>query len=87
LPVELYRYGRPFLFATRANVHVEGTVSDTRGVAFTVESNKAMGINYVYPKEVLSIPKMPNTVDFYDLTHAWWGEKDTTEFNLNHELK
>ena len=87
LPVELYRYGRPFLYATRADVHVEGHVSDNRGVAFTVENNKNMGINYIYPIEVLSIPKMENTVDFFDLSHCRWNEEKTTEFNLNHVLK
>ena len=62
-------------------------MSDSRGISFTIENNKGMGVNYVYPKEVLSIPKMDNTVDLYDLTHAWWGERDTTEFNLKFELK
>lgn len=87
LPVELYRYGRPFLYATRAEVHVEGHIADNRGVAFTVEKNKEMAINYIYPIEVLSMPKMDNTVDFTDLTHAKSNEENTTVFNLNHVLK
>jgi len=87
LPVELYRYGRPALFATRANVHVEGMISDSRGTSFNVKCDKGTGINYVYPKEVLSIPKMNNTIDCYDMLHAWWGERETTEFNLKFELK
>lgn len=87
LPVELYRYGRPFLYATRAKVHVEGHIADNRGIEFTVENDRNMGINYVYPIEVLSIPEMENTVAHYDLSHAQWDERETTEFNLQHELK
>ncbi len=86
VPVELYRFGRPFLHATRANVQIEGRIADENGAEFSVEKNTKVGINYVYPIDVLSIPKIDNTIDFFDLSHAWWNERNTTNFNFRSEV-
>jgi putative protease len=87
LPIELYRYGRPFLYATRAEILVEGKINDSRGDEFYIEKDKNSKITYVYPTETLSLPKVRNTVEFFDLSHAWWKETKIKDFNFNHELK
>ena len=87
LPVEILRFGRPFLYATRADIHIEGLIGDDNGVEFNVVRNKKIGINYVFPIDVLSIPKIENSIDFFDLSYAWWNEKNTTSFNFSNEDK
>lgn len=82
LPVEIYRFGRPFLYATRAKIQISGKISDDTRTEFNVERNNKIGITYVYPTDVLSVPKVKNGIDFFDLSNAWWNEKNTTMFNF-----
>jgi putative protease len=81
LPLEVYRYGRPVLLATRADVAIDGMIKDQRGNEFRVIHGKD-GISRVYPKVAMSIPRIKNTLDFYDLTNARWNETDTSQFNF-----
>lgn len=83
LPVEIYRYGRPVLLATRAAIPAEGHIHDARHNSFSVRKETKAGLTYVYPKAVMSIPRIPNTVDFYDLTNAYWNEEETATFNFD----
>jgi putative protease len=82
LPVEIYRYGRPVLLATRAAIPAEGHIHDIKHNSFSVRKEAKAGLTYVYPKAVMSIPRIPNTVDFYDLTNAYWNESEIATFNF-----
>jgi putative protease len=84
--LEIYRYGRPALLATRAFIPAEGKIRDSRSNKFFIHKDTKSGLSYVYPAEVLSIPRIPGTVDFYDLTNSYWNEKFTTTFNFEHAL-
>lgn len=87
LPVEIYRYGRPVLLATRADIPVpDGHIRDARNNGFSVRNDKNAGLTYVYPKSVMSIPRIQGTIDFYDLTNAHWNEADTGDFNYTSGL-
>lgn len=86
LPVEVYRYGRPPLLATRATVSVEGDIKDIRENRFIVKKDKRAGITYVYPRPVMSIPRVPGAADFYDLTNAYWNEEENSAFNFDFGL-
>jgi putative protease len=82
LPVEIYRYGRPALLVTRAEVPQKGKIKDARNNVFSIEKDRRTDMTSVYAKEVFSIPKLPGTLNFYDLTNANWNEKETSEFNF-----
>ncbi len=56
LPVEVYQRGLPFLLATRAEVAVEGPITDSRGKEFRVETSSDGVLHYVYPREFLELP-------------------------------
>lgn len=86
LPVELYRHGRPVLLVTRAAIPVEGEISDRRGNEYTVKYDRRDGLTRVYPKKIVSLPRLPGLLDFYDITQANWNAKETSEFNFNGEL-
>jgi hypothetical protein len=86
LTVEVYRYGRIPLLITRAQVAVSGRIKDNRGNQFHVVYDRFSKLTYVYSNEVLIIPKINNTDNFYDLSNASWGSKDTSSFNFNTEF-
>ncbi|MEA4863626.1 MAG: U32 family peptidase [Victivallaceae bacterium] len=86
LPVELYRFGRVPLLSTRAAISVDGQITDARGARYMVEYDRACGLTRLYSTHVMSIPKLPGTADFYDLTHAHWGAKEVRDFNFSTEL-
>lgn len=87
LPVELYRLGRPVLLITRARIPVEGEFRDSRGNEFIAEYERRDGMTRIFPKKVVSVPRLPGMVDFYDLTRAGWNNGETVEFNFNSELQ
>ncbi len=87
LPVELYRLGRPVLLITRANIPVKGEFKDSRGNEFIAEYERRDGMTRIFPKKVVSVPRVPGMVDFYDLTHASWHNDESSEFNFNAELQ
>jgi len=86
ITVEIYRYGRIPLLITRAQVAISGKIKDNRGNQFHVVYDKFSKLTYVYSNEVLIIPKVNNTDNFYDLTNASWGSKETSSFNFNTEF-
>ncbi|MCK5834695.1 MAG: U32 family peptidase [Lentisphaeria bacterium] len=86
ITVEVYRYGRIPLLITRAQVAISGKIKDNRGNQFHVIYDKFSKLTYVYSNEVLIIPKVNNTDNFYDLTNASWGSKETSSFNFNTEF-
>ena len=86
LPLELYRHGRPALLTTRAAIPVEGPLSDARGNEFEVRSDKRSHLTRVFPKQVMSLPRLPGIYDFYDLTNATWRTADAASFNFAADL-
>jgi putative protease len=87
LPVELYRLGRPVLLITRAKIPVNGEFRDSRGNEFIAEYDRRDGLTRVLPKKAVSVPRLPDLIDFYDLTRAGWRNGETSEFNFNSELQ
>lgn len=86
LPIEIYRYGRPVIFATRAKIQTEGTIADKKGNKFDVVNNKKTGLTYIFPNEILSMPSFENATNFYDYENAGPNEKERSSFNLDLEL-
>ena len=86
LPLELYRLGRPALLTTRAAIPVEGALRDARGNEFEVRSDKRSHLTRIYPKQVMSLPRLPGIYDFYDLTNATWRIADAASFNFAADL-
>lgn len=81
IEVELYRYGRPSILATRAKVDAEGEISDPRGRKFYVHYSKTDHLTYIFPYEVLSLPYLDNFYEFYDYRHSSKNEKTVSSFN------
>ena len=81
IDVELYRYGRPSILATRAKVDAEGEISDPRGRKFYVQYSKTDHLTYIFPYEVLSLPKIDTFDEFYDYRHSSKNEKTVSSFN------
>jgi putative protease len=85
-PVEIYRYGRPSVLSTRAEIPAEGMLKDSRGNAFKTIKDEAFEITHVYPEKVLSLPEIKGASSFFDLSHARDNERDVSLFNFDHEL-
>ncbi len=85
LPVEIYRYGRPHILATRAEIKTEGHITDSHGVEFIIRKNSNEEMTYLYGKKVMAVPPAENTDECFDLTNAEYPEKDTTDFNYSKE--
>jgi len=85
LPVEVYRYGRPHIFTTRANINVEGEIADSHGVKFLVKKDAEAGLNSIYGHKVIKIPDIGNTSACFDYRNAEPGETATTDFNFSAE--
>jgi len=81
IDVELYRYGRPSILATRAKVDAEGEISDPRGRKFYVHYSKTDHLTYIFPYEALSLPKLDTFDEFYDYRHSSKNEKTVSSFN------
>jgi len=86
LPVEIYRYGRPPLLSTRAYIATQGEIKDARNNSFVVREDRRTHIASVYPKNVFSIPRLPDTADYYDLSNANWNARDIETFNFDNTL-
>lgn len=85
LPVEVYRYGRPHIFTSRADIYTEEEISDSHGVKFFVKKNTETGLNSIYNHKVVKIPKIENTSGCFDYRNAEPGETATTDFNFSTE--
>ena len=86
LPVELYRYGRPPLLSTRAEIAAEHRMSDLRGETFFVERDGLL--TQIMAEKVMSIPSVRGAAaGLYDLRHANFNEKTTARFNFDFRLE
>lgn len=86
LPVEVYRYGRPPLLSTRAEIAVKNRMSDMRGDDFLVERNGIL--TQIMADKVMSIPPVRGAdASLYDLRHANLNEKNTGRFNFDFSLE
>ena len=86
LPVELYRYGRPPLLSTRAEIAAGHRMSDLRGETFFVERNGLL--TQIMAEKVMSIPSVRGAAaGLYDLRHANLNEKNTARFNFDFRLE
>ena len=83
LPVEIYRYGRPHIFTSRADIEVEGEISDSHGVKFIVKKDSESGLNSLYGNKVFKIPNIENTSGCFDYSNAEPGETATSDFNFS----
>lgn len=94
---EIYRRGKPFLLATRAELDIEGQISDSRGKTFIVEKDCRADLDFsapgapgslscIFPLEVLTLPKVKRCDEFFDLSRtAGRGIKETS-FNYDFSL-
>ena len=83
LPVEIYRYGRPPLLSTRAYISTQGEIKDARNNSFVVKEDRRTHTVSLYSKNVFSIPRIPDTADYYDLSNANWNARDIENFNFD----
>ena len=83
LPVEIYRYGRPHIFTSRADIGVEGEISDSHGVKFIVKKDSQSGLNSLYGNKVFKIPYIEHTSGCFDYSNAEPGETATSDFNFS----
>jgi len=83
LPVEIYRYGRPHIFTSRAYIEVEGEISDSHGVKFIVKKDLESGLNSLYGNKVFKIPNIENTSGCFDYSNADPGETASSDFNFS----
>ncbi len=85
LPIEVYKYGRPAIFATRAKIEVNGDIRDSRGNAFIVKEEEKENMTYIYPQKVLSFPSISKISEFWDYSNTQRTEDETSMFN--HKLE
>ncbi len=85
VPIEVYRYGRPFILATRAKISAEGLINDPRGKKFLLEYSPSDKVSYLYPIEILRIPEIPGTDEYWDFRKEGRGEKVFSSFNFDTE--
>ena len=74
------------LLITRAASPVEGEFRDARGNEFTAVSDRRDRMTRVYPAKIVSVPRMPGLLDFYDIRNANWNARDLSTFNFDTEL-
>lgn len=85
LPIEIYRYGKPFILVTRAGVDAEGEIGDPRGRKFYVEYAPVEKLTYLYPFEVLSLPDTNGLSEYWDYRHVNHMEQARSSFNFETE--
>lgn len=83
LPLEVYRLGRPALLVSRAAVPKTGFFHDKKGNEFESVHDRFSNLTRVYPKAVVSVPRVPGCADFYDLRNANWKAPENTTFNFD----
>lgn len=86
LPLETYRFGRPWILATRADIPVTGRISDSRGGYFRVEKDRQTGLVFLFPDEVMKTTPVSGTSGFFDMSRASLHEKNTSVFNFHRGL-
>ena len=86
LPLEVYRYGRVVLLNSRAAISIDGVIKDARNNKFVVKKDNRSRLTRIYPEEIVSIPRIDKTFDYYDLQNANWNAKETSAFNFDLDL-
>ena len=86
LPLELYVYGRPFLFSTRAALRIrEREISDIRNNRFFLRKDGKL--TCILPDRPMKIEWNNHDFSrFIDLRNAVPGEAKTSDFNFNRGL-
>ncbi|NQU36354.1 MAG: U32 family peptidase [Actinobacteria bacterium] len=82
--LEVFVYGRLPLLTSRFLLAANGSISDGRGAAFTVESEGIM--HNVYPGKVFQVSAPHGVSMFTDLTHCEPAAPKTSTFNYDREL-
>ena len=86
LPTEIYRYGRPVLLTTRAEIPAGDEITDARGNIFRIR--KSRGFTRLTAQKVFSIPGISGAdCSLADLRNADWNESDTASFNFQFGLQ
>lgn len=83
---EIYVYGRLPILQTRAQLPVSGTVNDSRGAAFHIETGNPLSLLYPEAVYALQLKGFPPVSTFTDLMHARPDEKNVSKFNYEREL-
>jgi putative protease len=86
LPLEVYRLGRVVLLNSRAEVSIDGIIKDARNNQFVVKKDNRSRLTKIYSQEIMSIPRIEKTFDYYDLQNANWNAKETSKFNFDLDL-
>lgn len=86
LPLEVYRLGRVVLLNSRAEISIDGIIKDARNNQFVVKKDNRSRLTKIYSQEIMSIPRIEKTFDYYDLQNANWNAKETSKFNFDLDL-
>lgn len=81
--LEIYKFGRLPLLVSRAEIPVEGDITDSRGGKFRILREN--GLTFVYPELSFYNPYEYSVSSFYDLSHADGEEENFSEFNLKRD--
>ncbi|MFW5997073.1 MAG: peptidase U32 family protein [Lentisphaeria bacterium] len=81
--IEVYKFGRLPLLITRAQIPVEGQVSDSRGGKFHIRKEGELTV--LYPEHPFYLSDNYKVAEFYDITTADLEEKTTSDFNINRD--
>lgn len=79
--IEVFAYGRIPVLSTRFRVPATGIVTDSRGARFSIVRDGEM--THLLPDKVMSVPTLPGTSVFIDLSHADLDEPRTDSFNYS----
>jgi U32 family peptidase len=85
LPVEIYRYGRPHIFTSRAELNIEGEINDSHGVKFSVKKDTEAGLSSVFGYKVFKFPAIENSSSCFDYSNAEPGETSSSDLNFSGE--
>ncbi len=86
VPVEIYKFGRPFLLATRAYLPAKGLIKDKKDIGYIIKKDTKTGLCYIYGVKVFKADGFEEFSLFYDLLNAEPNEPKTHAFNLNYSL-
>ena len=70
-------------FRYTAAIPVEGFFHDRRGNEFEAVHDRFDRMTRIYPRQIVSIPRLAGCADFYDLRRADWKAPETTAFNFD----
>ena len=79
--LEYYRYGRPPLLITRAEIPVGGWIGDSRRQRFEVI--KEDGLTLLLPPGPMAWPELPGVASFADYRHVLPDDRPVGDFNYS----